>query len=1004
MAREGGEIEIWLTEKSVSSSTTTEADASEALAAARAKAQHSINGGGATAVANGTPTGDARGEGSAQTRKRSRNGKGSRRHQAAGAGQRSHNKLTSMVVDRLWTKPDAEVTSLAFITREDTGGAESAVLGPRTALGPTSTMIAAGTLDGELYSWSVESRAADRAAVTIDAGGGPIWGLAVCHVSYAIEGEAIPGHTSDGHEQDSEDGDAAADDDDTRVRDIVAIEEEPSMQLSRGAGDLVAAACDDGGVRVFTFSNSCTDPGEREDLRFKLVKLVQKVKGKALCCEWVPRGADPAARLAVGSSEGIVHVWDYHTNTEAIRLTVGGGPAAGVNVNAASGAAACVWSIAYVDTQRRRRVHQEEGSGDMIPLPEDEDVDDEGEVLLAAGTSDGATSVWDARFGTMVASFKEHESDVVSVAAVAASEHGAAKLFSTGTDNKICMFTVVRHSDGGASLDMDAAQNGNHEDATVNQRDRWVYLGYQRPHSHQVRALVAVPPDNDAGSSAGTTVLSGGSEGCVFMSAPVDEFLRRSPDVMCGKPTPPTLAVVEGRPSRASDGLGGGELLLCQQRTHMDIWQLGFSSPRPNQREQREGAPVDLVAAPSHLARVRSFSGRAIISSAIARDGMTVAYSDTERCCVLRVEYHARGGGSVGGKHATDGQPAYDALKIKKLSKLTSLPRIPASDCLSLPPSRHQSQLMLVMMGDGEIWVIDLHECELMHVFGGYFGATRPGGAPVPHARGPADDRADDGMQQIDRPQDAAAHLMPCPTTVAISPDGQWMAVASRASVSGALRLPGAHGGEGDAGSVQIAVLSLDGLITHKLLRLSNTVAVTAMSFTYSSDVLAVSTLSHDVLLFSVESGKLCSGHPGAPAGVFSLSRTALPSSAADAGDAGDMKTMMRKGRMSAVIQGMCFCTKPGSLAALMYTNDAIVYKNFSHASGRPKNVRGGGGGGGGSESSALYERVLPLEHPCLLVRYLSGQNALLVERAWETALAALPQHSLPAARSKYGT
>ena len=986
VAREGGEIEMWLTER-----------AAAAAAAAAAGGDADRDG-----KNNEIVKGDRNEEKKRYKKPRSlRNG-----------SLPTREKMTSTVIDRHWTKDGADISSIAFVSDGNDVSSSS-------TSDEDSVTLVASTLSGELYAWKEDNRRGRKSTAAIDAGGGAIWGLAVTSDERFLrrrrrreERQTRQQSNGNGMLTENGNGDHDNDDDDNDSDSENATEKQ---RIGNGVRtrdfddedhrNLIAIACDDGGVRVFACCRSFTNDANDDEnatttssstTELRLVRALPKVNGKTLCCEWLPTTRfsdtdDDVACIAFGSSEGIVHIWDYHNAIEINRITIGGGSAGGVSGR--NGTAACVWSVAAIHTATTAN------------------------VVIAAGTSDGVTSFWDTRFGTMLASFRNHEAPVVSVVAE------GRNVFSSGVDNRICMFTLVTEDGGGDGLlnervDADAtgddtgsggkgriAIKANGNDMCLDTRERvekWAYLGYQRPHSHQVRSLaLSRSGKGSAGGFAPPTLFSGGAEGCVYVFSP-GSFLNAHPRVMCSMPTPPSLVVVEGPSRRNGRKFGGGELLLCQQQNSLDLWQLGFSRVdaatfEGDGEHDVEGAPVDLAAAPSHLARVRSSSpSRMMLASAISRDGATIAYSDSERCCVLHVEYH-----SAAGTRGSGGECIPDTLKIKSLSKDTRLPTIPASRCLSLPPSRHESQLLLAMVHDGAVWVIDLQERELMHVFSGFLGRcnlhVRDGSSErIGAAENVASD-ATPGGDDEDNVAAAANLLLPCPSTTAVSPDGQWLAVASLPSVGlrpststfvdGTATTALATRDGNDAGGVRIAVLSLEGLITHTLIRVSNCITVTSMAFTHAGDVLAVATLAHDVFFFSVESGQLCRRFPGVPTGIFSTA-----SLHAD----GAMKQKMRS-----VIKGMCFSPTPGSASALMFTDDSIVYKNFLMpvVTKRAHNIANGSEviPAGTASANVAHERVLPLEHPCLFVQYLSGDDALLVERPWASALLSLPTGSLPA-------
>jgi U3 small nucleolar RNA-associated protein 4 len=152
---------------------------------------------------------------------------------------------------------------------------------------------------------------------------------------------------------------------------------------SAGAqGAELVAACDDGSLRVLRVA-----PGAAG---CEYVRSLAKVEGKALAVAWRPDGA----ALASGGSDGCVHVWDYATGRELLRITAA----------VRSSAPPCIWALAV--------------------LPDG---------TIVSGDSDGATQFWEGRFGTLVSRLQQHVADVM---AVAASVDGSL-VYSAGVDPRV---------------------------------------------------------------------------------------------------------------------------------------------------------------------------------------------------------------------------------------------------------------------------------------------------------------------------------------------------------------------------------------------------------------------------------------------------------------------------------------------------------------------------------------------------------------------------------------
>jgi len=158
---------------------------------------------------------------------------------------------------------------------------------------------------------------------------------------------------------------------------------------------LIAAACDDGAVRIYSVEKNT--PG------LKFLKSLPPVGGRTLSVAWHP--TKPI--LVSGSTEGCLHVWNIDTGREVMRITLDGITNKDVD-------SLCVWSLIML-----------------------------GDGTIVSGDSQ-ALSFWDGQFGTMIAKFAPSGSDILSIA----SSPNEDFVFCGGVEPKVSVFKKVQRNDG----------------------------------------------------------------------------------------------------------------------------------------------------------------------------------------------------------------------------------------------------------------------------------------------------------------------------------------------------------------------------------------------------------------------------------------------------------------------------------------------------------------------------------------------------------------------------
>ncbi|KAF4379875.1 hypothetical protein G4B88_021008 [Cannabis sativa] len=317
------------------------------------------------------------------------------------------------------------------------------------------------------------------------------------------------------------------------------------------------------------------------------IKSLPRISGRILSVTWSP----DAKKIYAGSSDGFIRCWNPILSHEIYRITVALG-------GLGSGSELCVWSLLCLR------------SGTLV-----------------SADSTGSVQFWDSKHGTLLQAHSYHKGDVNALAAAP----GHNRVFSAGSDGQVILYKLSSET-----IEYTAG-------ASSNVMKKWIYVGYVRAHSHDVRALtVAVPisredplPDLDLKklrckekpldfcyhkwARLGAPMLISAGDDTKLYAYSVKEFTKFSPHDICPAPQrlPIQLAV--------NTVFNQSSLLLVQSACWLDIFCV----------RTKTGAVPDMAYGPSgglmatdQLARIKSKGCRRIICSIISNSGVYFAYSD----------------------------------------------------------------------------------------------------------------------------------------------------------------------------------------------------------------------------------------------------------------------------------------------------------------------------------------------------------------------------------------
>eukprot|EP00257_Ricinus_communis_P019091 XP_015577976.1 WD repeat-containing protein PCN [Ricinus communis] len=383
-------------------------------------------------------------------------------------------------------------------------------------------------------------------------------------------------------------------------------------------------------------------------------KTLPRVSGRVLSVTW----SSDASRIYTGSSDGFIRSWDAKLGHEIYRITAGLG-------GLGSESELCIWSLLALRCG-----------------------------TLVSADSTGSVQFWDSQHGTLLQAHSSHKGDVNALAA--APSHN--RVFSAGSDGQVILYKL-----SGETV-------GSSDDVSAKSMKKWVYIGYVRAHTHDVRALtVAVPisredsvPDEKVKrirsrkrpidfsyhkwAHLGVPMLISAGDDTKLFAYSAKEFTKFSPHDICPAPQRVPIQLV------LNTVFNQNSLLLVQGSNWLDILCLRMksgtmqdASPGPS----RDHANTDL------LARIKTKASRKIICSTISNSGTLLAYSDHVKPNLFELK-------------KLNGKASWSVNKRQLPQKLPF--------AHSLIFSSDNARLMIAGH-DRRIYVVDVGSSELVHTF-----------------------------------------------------------------------------------------------------------------------------------------------------------------------------------------------------------------------------------------------------------------------------------------------
>ncbi|KAG7593088.1 WD40 repeat [Arabidopsis thaliana x Arabidopsis arenosa] len=442
--------------------------------------------------------------------------------------------------------------------------------------GSSSARLFSSSIDGTISEWDLFDL---KQKVVLESLGVSIWQIALAPLSIEAEGKEAKLIQNGYLSEKSDDEEESGVEDDSELDEL----DERVEALDRH----LAAACDDGCVRIYNISESD---------KLTYYRSLPRVSGRALSVTW----SSDAQRIFSGSSDGLIRCWDANLCHEVYRITVGLG-------GLGNGSELCIWSLLSLRCG-----------------------------VLVSGDSTGSVQFWDSQRGTLLQAHSNHKGDVNALAA--APSHN--RVFSAGADGQVILYKLSGGTFKSQDFKPSSAQKWDYIGCVRAHTHDIRALTVAVPISLEgslpdSNAKVTSPKQRRKEKPVGFSyhkwahlgvpmLISAGDDAKLYAYS-VQEFTKFPPHDICPAPQRVPMQMVHNTVFNQTS------LLLVQDSCSLDILRIHISNDSSGRVSTKP------------LVRVKSKDARKIICSAISNTGSLFAYSDQVRPSLFELKKNKLG-------------------------------------------------------------------------------------------------------------------------------------------------------------------------------------------------------------------------------------------------------------------------------------------------------------------------------------------------------------------------
>lgn len=359
---------------------------------------------------------------------------------------------------------------------------------------------------------------------------------------------------------------------------------------------LIAIGCEDGNVRIYKLNQ------DNLDHRLDLVSTVPVAGGSILSLAWRRYADSPGHGMCgsvmyVGVADGTIRRYECKSAVDKARSK-------GHIVNFEAEYGKQTWS------SNSRMTVESYGRTTPTRIWVLKTLAD---GTVVSGDSLGHVQFWDGKTGTLLYSFEQNDqkADILALA-VTPDE---CQVFASGIDSRvICIERPTFHE----------SQNGP---------PRWIMTHAQRPHTHDVKALVVCRVHDSKGSMVRAekpflTLCSGGVD-TKICTVLVDKFKNGRPRVWFPWPTHSPISVAKA-----------GRIVLLRRQKSIELHQLG--------PQQTDSLPLILDEDKRFVGTLDITSSHNLVCSDISSDGKSLLASTGSNFLLFDIVYIENVDGTLG--------------------------------------------------------------------------------------------------------------------------------------------------------------------------------------------------------------------------------------------------------------------------------------------------------------------------------------------------------------------